>query len=51
LLIKKIKVNPIIGPSSILLTMMSSGFNGQNFAFNGYLPIEKKRTSKRIKEF
>ncbi len=38
---KNLKVIPLVGPSSILLAMMSSGMNGQNFAFNGYLPIEK----------
>ena len=38
----KIRVKPLAGPSSILLAMMSSGLNGQNFAFNGYIPIEKK---------
>lgn len=32
---------PLVGPSSILLSLMASGFNGQGFAFNGYLPIEK----------
>lgn len=36
-----IKVVPMVGPSSILLAMMASGMNGQSFAFNGYLPIEK----------
>jgi 16S rRNA (cytidine1402-2'-O)-methyltransferase len=36
-----IKVIPMVGPSSILLAMMASGMNGQNFAFNGYLPIDK----------
>ena len=44
---KNIKVIPLVGPSSILLALMASGLNGQNFAFNGYLPIdsnEKKRT-------
>ena len=35
-------VKPLVGPSSILLAMMSSGMNGQNFTFNGYLPINKK---------
>ena len=38
---KKIKVVPLVGPSSIVLSIMASGFNGQNFAFNGYLPIDK----------
>ncbi len=47
---KQIKVVPLIGPSSILLTAMASGFNGQNFSFNGYLPIEKSNRIKRIKE-
>lgn len=37
-----IKVVPLVGPSSILLAMMASGFNGQSFAFNGYLPIDAK---------
>lgn len=47
---KKIKVKPLIGPSSIVLSIMASGFNGQNFAFVGYLPIEKSPRNKRIKE-
>ncbi len=47
---KKIKVVPIIGPSSILLAMMSSGFNGQNFAFNGYLPINKNELKIKLKK-
>ena len=38
---KNIKVVPLVGPSSILLSLMASGFNGQSFAFNGYLPIDK----------
>ena len=46
---KKIKIIPIVGPSSILLAMMSSGMNGQNFAFNGYLPIEKNERKFKIK--
>lgn len=37
-----IKVVPLVGPSSILLALMASGFNGQSFAFNGYLPIDPK---------
>ena len=44
-----IKVTPLVGASSILLALMSSGMNGQNFAFNGYLPIEKKDQIKKIK--
>ena len=44
-----ITVKPLVGPSAILLAMMSSGMNGQNFAFNGYLPIEKSDRKKAIK--
>lgn len=47
---KGIRVVPLVGPSSIVLSIMASGFNGQNFAFNGYLPIEKPSRTKRIKE-
>ncbi|AWV96706.1 SAM-dependent methyltransferase [Arcticibacterium luteifluviistationis] len=43
-------VVPLVGPSSILLALMASGFNGQSFAFNGYLPIDSKERAKRIKE-
>lgn len=49
----QIKVVPMVGPSSILMGMMASGLNGQNFAFNGYLPIDKserKRTIKRLEK-
>jgi len=45
-----IKVVPLVGPSSILLALMASGFNGQSFTFNGYLPIDKLERGKRIKE-
>jgi len=45
-----IKVIPLVGPSSILLAIMSSGLNGQNFAFNGYLPIDKSEKRNKIKE-
>lgn len=45
-----IKVVPMVGPSSILLALMASGFNGQSFTFHGYLPIDKALRSKRIKE-
>ncbi|MBA2610785.1 MAG: SAM-dependent methyltransferase [Bacteroidetes bacterium] len=47
---KNIQVIPLAGPSSIVLSIMASGFNGQNFAFNGYLPIDKPLRLKRIKE-
>jgi len=45
-----IKVVPLVGPSSILLALMASGFNGQSFSFHGYLPIDKAERAKRIKE-
>ncbi len=46
---KEIKVIPLVGPSSIILAMMASGLNGQNFAFNGYLPIDNSDRKKAIK--
>lgn len=46
---KHLKVVPLIGPSSIILSVMGSGFNGQSFAFNGYLPIEAADRTKRLK--
>ena len=45
-----INVKPLVGPSSILLALIASGFNGQNFTFNGYLPIDKNARIKKIKE-
>ncbi len=47
---KNIPVVPLVGPSSILLSVMASGLNGQSFAFVGYLPIQKNERIKRIKE-
>lgn len=44
-----IKVVPLVGPSSILMSVMGSGFNGQSFAFHGYLPIDAEQRAKRIK--
>ena len=46
---KNFIVKPLVGPSSILLAMMASGMNGQSFAFNGYLPIDKQERSRAIK--
>jgi 16S rRNA (cytidine1402-2'-O)-methyltransferase len=46
---KNITVVPLTGPSSLLLALMASGLNGQNFAFNGYLPIDKSERAKAIK--
>jgi 16S rRNA (cytidine1402-2'-O)-methyltransferase len=45
-----IKIIPLVGPSSILLALMASGFNGQSFTFHGYLPIDKLQRANRIKE-
>jgi|SRR5690554_684399 len=45
-----IEVIPLVGPNSILLALMASGFNGQSFVFQGYLPIEKSPRTARIKE-
>jgi 16S rRNA (cytidine1402-2'-O)-methyltransferase len=45
-----ISVQPLSGPSSIMLSIMASGFNGQNFAFVGYLPVDKNERSRRLKE-
>ncbi|WP_440880752.1 SAM-dependent methyltransferase [Tenacibaculum sp. C7A-26P2] len=47
---KGIQVVPLVGPSSILLAMMASGMNGQSFAFNGYLPIDKAERKRAIKQ-
>lgn len=47
---KHIQVVPLVGPSSILLGLMASGLNGQNFAFNGYLPIDSSERKKEIKK-
>lgn len=46
---KNIKIIPLVGPSSILMAIMSSGMNGQSFAFNGYLPIDKGERKTEIK--
>lgn len=45
-----IRVIPLAGPSSVILALMASGLNGQNFAFNGYLPIDKKARKEKLKE-
>lgn len=46
---KNLKVVPLVGPSSIILSVMASGFNGQSFAFHGYLPIDPSERIKTIK--
>lgn len=45
-----IKVVPLVGPSALLLALMGSGMNGQNFAFHGYLPVESQARAKRLLE-
>ncbi|WP_308762131.1 SAM-dependent methyltransferase [uncultured Bacteroides sp.] len=47
---RNLKVVPLVGPSSIILSVMGSGFNGQSFAFHGYLPIEPADRVRRLKE-
>ena len=49
--INNIRVIPLVGPSSILMAVMAAGLNGQSFAFNGYLPIEKDERKKAIKAY
>nr|MCR4947719.1 SAM-dependent methyltransferase [Treponema sp.] len=44
------KVVPLVGPSSIIMSVMGSGFNGQSFAFNGYLPVEVPQRIKALKK-
>ena len=46
---KGLKVRPLVGPSSILMGLMGSGFNGQSFAFLGYLPIDAGARAKQLK--
>ena len=47
---KGIRVVPLVGPSSILLSLMASGLNGQQFAFLGYLPVDKAQRIQKLKE-
>lgn len=47
---KGYRVVPLVGPSSIVLSLMASGFNGQGFAFHGYLPIEPSERTKKLKQ-
>lgn len=47
---ESLRVIPLVGPSSILLAVMGSGFNGQSFAFHGYLPINPSERAKRLKQ-
>lgn len=47
---ENLPVVPLVGPSSILMSLMASGFNGQSFAFNGYLPVEPAERTRKIKQ-
>lgn len=47
---KGYRVVPLVGPSSIILSVMASGFNGQSFAFNGYLPVKPDERVKRLRQ-
>ncbi len=47
---KGVRVVPFVGPSSILLSLMASGLNGQQFAFLGYLPVDKMQRNQKLKE-
>ncbi|MBE0647739.1 MAG: SAM-dependent methyltransferase [Bacteroidales bacterium] len=45
-----IRVIPLSGPNSILMALMASGFNGQNFTFHGYIPIDRNERQRKIRE-
>jgi len=47
---RNIQVIPLVGPSSILLSLMASGFNGQSFLFHGYIPIDKKARKDKLRQ-
>ncbi|MCR5762646.1 MAG: SAM-dependent methyltransferase [Treponema sp.] len=47
---KNLKVVPLVGPSSIIMAVMGSGFNGQSFAFNGYLPVKDNERASKIRQ-
>jgi 16S rRNA (cytidine1402-2'-O)-methyltransferase len=47
---KKIRIIPLVGPSSILMALISSGLNGQSFTFNGYLPVKPAERANKIRE-
>jgi 16S rRNA (cytidine1402-2'-O)-methyltransferase len=46
----KVRVIPLVGPNSIILALMASGFNGQSFTFHGYLPVEKMDLVKKLRQ-
>ena len=47
---KNLKVVPLVGPSSMIMAVMGSGFNGQSFAFNGYLPVKPGEREGKIRQ-
>lgn len=47
---KGLRVVPLVGPSSIIMSVMASGLNGQSFAFHGYLPIDPSERAKRLRQ-
>ncbi len=47
---KNLKVVPLVGPSSMILAVMASGFNGQSFAFNGYLPVKPAERAAKLRQ-
>ncbi len=47
---KGVEVIPLVGPTSIIMSLMASGFNGQNFAFIGYLPVKPPERNKKLKQ-
>ena len=47
---KNIRIIPLVGPSSILMSVMASGFSGQSFAFNGYLPAKPQERAQKLKQ-
>lgn len=47
---KNIEVVPLVGPNSIILALMASGFNGQHFTFHGYLPVDRQALQKKIRD-
>ena len=46
---QKLRVIPLVGPSSMIMAVMASGLNGQSFAFNGYLPVDPQDRAKKLK--
>jgi 16S rRNA (cytidine1402-2'-O)-methyltransferase len=48
--LRGIRVIPLVGPSSILMSLMASGLNGQNFAFNGYIPVKDPDRSRKLRQ-